>query len=207
MGDRATCWSITINNPTDDDMKHVRQCPVPGWTVIGQIERGEEGTEHFQGMLRTPQVRFSAVKKIFPRAHIEIARDREALKKYVTKEATRVAAVDTQHIPSVFEYQGVIARQWVEEDFQTMLREAPPGHDINEIAMVYLDSLVAQHIENGQRGVEWIATNPMWRTAWKRFWRSIINREHAASQGIEARTEESPAPESQGRDSQADGTA
>jgi len=62
-----------------------------GWKIDGQKERGKEGTEHYQLHVTTPQVRFSAVKKMFPRAHIEVARNVTALKQYVNKEDTRVA--------------------------------------------------------------------------------------------------------------------
>lgn len=89
---RATCWSVTINNPTksdDEQIALVRQ--KSGWKVYGQREKGAQGTEHYQLMITTPQVRFSALKKAFPRAHIEVARDRTALSKYVQKEDTKVA--------------------------------------------------------------------------------------------------------------------
>lgn len=95
MTDRATCWSITINNPTKSDEEWIAQArQKSGWKVYGQLEQGEAGTPHYQLMLTTPQVRFSAVKKAFPRAHIEIARDRKALEKYVAKEDTRVASLN-----------------------------------------------------------------------------------------------------------------
>ena len=62
MTERATCWSLTINNPTEQDLK----VSLPaGWSMTGQMERGEEGTEHYQGMLKTTQVRFTAVKNYF----------------------------------------------------------------------------------------------------------------------------------------------
>lgn len=174
MTDRATCWSITINNPLESEY----QIPLPvGWKLEGQIERGESGTEHYQGCLRTPQVRFSAVKKQFPRAHIEIARDPIALKKYVHKEETRVKEVDP--IPTMFQYQDIIAGMWIEDEFRKLLNEEFEKSDLpdcDEVAMRYLDSLVARDIENGRRGAEFIAINPMWRSSWKRFWRSIIKR-------------------------------
>lgn len=160
-------------------MAAVRACPVPGWKMIGQMEQGAEGTEHFQGMLRTPQVRFSAVKKVYPRAHIEVARSKAALEKYVSKEETRLAVVESEHIPTIFEYQTTIAKRWKWDEFQEFLVARGPLKDQDETAMLYLDSLVAQDIANGQRGAEWIATNPMWRNAWKKFWRSIIKRENA----------------------------
>lgn len=177
MTDRATCWSVTINNP--QEAEYQKPLP-PGWKLTGQLERGEgEGTLHYQGMLKTNQVRFSAVKKEFPRAHIEVARDKAALAKYVQKEETRVAAVEA--IPTLFEYQGIIADKWVEDDFQHRWQLACSNSganvpDIDTVAMRYLDSLVEADIQIGRRGAEFIAINPMWRSSWMRFWRSIINR-------------------------------
>lgn len=176
--ERATCWSITINNPKVEEYS----IPLPpSWSLDGQLERGSEGTEHYQGMLKTPQVRFSAVKKLFPRAHIEVARNPNALKKYVHKEETRVAEVD--RIPTLFEYQTIIASKWVENEFQERLKRAIQANqvpDFDEIAMRYIDSLVAADIESGRCGAEFIAINPMWRCSWKKFWRSIIKRNGAS---------------------------
>lgn len=176
MTERATCWSITINNP--EEAEYVRPLP-GGWKLIGQLERGAEGTLHYQGMLKTSQVRFSAVKKEFPRAHIEIARDKAALAKYVSKEETRVASVES--IPTLFEYQTIIASKWDEDEFQSRWKRAVERAgstipDLDAVAMSYLDSLVATDIESGTRGAEFIAVNPMWRSSWMRFWRAIINR-------------------------------
>lgn len=92
MTDRGTCWSLTINNPTEEDRHDIAMLPM-GWTIRGQEEKGEQGTLHLQLMLKTPQVRFSAVKKQFPRAHIEKARNEQALSQYVVKSDTRVSAL------------------------------------------------------------------------------------------------------------------
>lgn len=90
MSDRATCWSLTLNNPTEDDDECIARARQKGWKVDGQPEKGEKDrTRHYQLILRTPQVRFSAVKKAFPRAHIEIARNPQALETYCHKEETR----------------------------------------------------------------------------------------------------------------------
>lgn len=94
MSDRGTCWSVTINNPTKSDEEGIAQARQKGgWKVYGQLEKGCEGTEHYQLMVTTPQVRFAAVKKAFPRAHIELARDKKALAKYVQKEDTRIGEI------------------------------------------------------------------------------------------------------------------
>lgn len=177
--ERATCWSITINNPVIEDY----QIPLPaGWKLEGQLEKGEQGTEHYQGMLRTPQIRFSAVKKVFPRAHIEVARNPAALKKYVHKEETRTSIVESG--PTMFEYQTIIAGKWEDEGYSKWTQSFP-NKSPDEVAMLYLDSLVAEDIESGRRCAEFIAINPMWRSSWKFFWRSIIKRHAASSKAVE----------------------
>lgn len=208
--ERATCWSITINNPTEED---IRPALPPGWTFQGQPEKGEQGTEHFQGMLTTPQVRFSAVKKVFPRAHIEVARNRLALAKYVKKDETRNGeyTVVNSAIPTLFEYQEQVAKRFDMEEYGERYKKAvkawaaarsaaakPP--DADEVAMEYLDELVEQDIENGMRGIEYIAINPMWRTSWKKFWRSIIKRN--ASQQTPSGPQADEAPSSAQCDAQ-----
>ena len=60
--DRGSTWSITINNPSEKDLHPTLPAK---WAMTGQLEKGAEGTEHYQGMVSTPQVRFSAVKKVF----------------------------------------------------------------------------------------------------------------------------------------------
>lgn len=187
MSLRATCWSITINNPTAQDT----QCNVPGWKLHGQYEEGEEGTRHFQGMLKTPQVRFAQVKKEFPRAHIEVARNKEALALYVNKKETRVATYEAQGVPSMFEYQDIVANRWDEEEFQEYYVHYP-RHEPSELAMKYLDAIVDTLIDEGFKGIEFIAINPMWRASWKKFWRSIIRRNARSSRS----QEQSPDPPS-----------
>jgi len=168
---KATCWSITINNPTDDDMR----IDMPGWKLEGQFEVGKEGTRHFQGMLKTPHVRFSAVKKLLPRAHIEVAKNPQALQKYVHKDESRVDVYTPGDIPTIFQYQEVIATAWSPDEWSRMI-ENVSEEKIDDSAMLYLDILVKRDIESGKRGCEWIAINPMWRSSWKKFWRSIIKR-------------------------------
>lgn len=150
------------------------------WKLEGQLERGAEGTLHYQGMLSTPQVRFAAVKKLFPRAHIEVAKNKVALAKYVHKEETR--AKEVVSIPTLFEYQTIIAQKWDAAEYDRRWEYACEHSTASEVAnpddvaMCYLDCLVAEDIESGRRGAEFIAINPMWRSSWKKFWRSIIKR-------------------------------
>lgn len=198
MTDRFTCWSITINNPTEEDVK----CDVPGWKLSGQYEEGEEGTRHFQGMLITPQQRFSAIKRVFPRAHIEGARNKQALEKYTTKEETRVATYEATGVPSLFQYQDTIAGLWDEREWQRRRLDdlycKRFKYDFGDMALNYVDDLVAAEIEKGQRGIEFIAINPMWRSSWKKFYVSIITRHARSSQVQSPSAPPSPCPSSAG---------
>lgn len=178
--ERATCWSITINNPIDSEYKSV-QLPA-GWVLMGQLEQGAEGTVHFQGMLKTPQVRFSCVKKTFPRAHIEVARNPQALQQYVNKEESRVATVETRtsDIPTVFSYQSIIASQWSEDEWEAFVMDEMKlqgkKYDRGEAVLKYVDRLVSLDICRGRKGAEFIGINPMWRSSWKKFYRAILDR-------------------------------
>jgi len=191
MSERGCCWSITINNPTESDTK----CDQPGWSLEGQYEVGAEGTRHFQGILKTGrQVRFSAVKRVFPRAHIEVARNRKALEAYVKKEETRVGEFAGTAIPNMFQFQDTIATDWDSKVFQERWMDEATAklykHDINEMALAYVDELVAQHIVQGGRGLEFIAINPMWRSSWKKFWPYIIRRNARQDGEVQAEPED-----------------
>lgn len=83
-------FCITINNPSEADLAGFGSANIE--YSIYQIEKGSNGTEHAQGFIRMyRKSRCSAVKRIFPRAHIEIARGSiEDNIKYCSKEETRV---------------------------------------------------------------------------------------------------------------------
>lgn len=157
-----------------------------GWKLTGQMELGEkEETPHYQGMLKTPQVRFKAVKDIFPRAHIEAAKNPKGLAVYVHKEETRIGEVpdNVSQIPTIFDYHATVAKSWNADDFKTFTDSFSDAQvsklGVDEIALRYVDTLVAKDIVAGVRGVEFIAVNPMWRNAWKKFHAAIIIREQA----------------------------
>lgn len=91
-------WSITLNNPTEEELLRWKTVTEFHWVLEakGQLERGESGTLHIQGMLKTDNVEWKRVKKLFPRAHVERATNVFALERYVEKSDTRVAALGTQ---------------------------------------------------------------------------------------------------------------
>jgi len=183
---RATCWSITINNPEDGE---VNVTLPSGWKLTGQYEMGAEGTRHFQGMLKTPQVRFTAVKKLFKRAHIEVARNKVALTQYVDKEETRVASFGGNESPSIFQYQDIIADDWNDEEYTDFVKERLDVQDYSDAVLPYIDVLCSRRIAQGARGLEFISVNPIWRSSWKRFAQVIVKRRRAATEGSGASEE------------------
>lgn len=71
----AKNWCFTTNNPGAED----RLCIIAlrdhaVYYVVGQ-ERGDEGTPHYQGYVCFKRkLRLTAVKKLLPRSHLEVAR-------------------------------------------------------------------------------------------------------------------------------------
>ena len=84
-----TCYSVVINNPTDTDKEQIESARALGWRVVGQLEKGDNGTPHYQLCITAP-VEWKQMKSHFKRANIQEAEDPEALEKYCTKKATRV---------------------------------------------------------------------------------------------------------------------
>lgn len=170
---RATCWSLTINNPTAADEEAINLArQKSGWKVHGQKEKGESGTEHYQLMLTTPQVRFSAIKKIFPRAHIEVARDRVALSKYVAKEDTRVGTLcdDQEHYPSMQRLWDMFAAWINERDLHHKWMDSNSDYRL-ELFDKYINDMIYEGYV-----VETMGVNPQIRSAVKNYGVNIIIR-------------------------------
>lgn len=82
---RAFC--ITINNPIKDDHDVIRSFE----KYVYQLEKGENGTVHIQGLIYNKNpMSFESLKKKLVRAHIEKCRDMEASIKYCSKEDSRI---------------------------------------------------------------------------------------------------------------------
>jgi len=179
MSQRATCWSVTINmksvsKQTADEC--ISRAAQAGWKVEGQLEKGENGTEHYQLMVNTPQTRFSAIKKMFPTAHIEVARKPAALKAYVHKEDTREG-----ELPEANEFYPSLSKFWelVVEHLTPLPRKVveigttKPAPDRRRLDQ--LDETCRILIRKGYH-VEGIAVNPSTRSAWNTFSTAIIER-------------------------------
>lgn len=184
---RATCWSVTINNPTEQDELEVQVArAMKGWKVLGQIEVGENGTPHYQLMVKSPQVRFAQMKKMFSRGHIEVARNPKQLEAYVQKEETRVGALPQQseQYPNQSAFWELVYNKIVDYNLIDMTNqgsraawwrkdfERPP---FDKDPMKVFDFVVGQLIRTGYY-VESHAMNPQVRGAWKNWHLDILTR-------------------------------
>lgn len=186
MTQRANAWSVTINNPIAADEENIALARQKGWKVEGQLEKGESGTPHYQLMVKTPQVRFSAVKKQFPRAHIGPARNVGALNNYVHKEETRVAPLKTDQdkYPSLSKLWQMYAN-YIEENrlFFPMLSWSGDEH------LEQFDLFINELILKGFH-VETMAVNPSTRSSVKKFGYPIITRAINENNGSYTQTED-----------------
>lgn len=185
---RATCWSVTINNPTEQDELEVQVArATKGWKVFGQIEVGENGTPHYQLMVKSPQVRFVQMKKMFSRGHIEVARNPKQLEAYVQKEETRVGSLPQQseQYPNQSAFWELVYHRchyynlidmntynsprlgWWMKEYDSILFESD--------VMVMFDIIVGDLIREGYY-VEAHAMNPQVRGAWKHWSIDILTR-------------------------------
>jgi len=191
---KATHWSITINNPTQDDRDDMREALQKGWQILGQEETGENGTVHLQFMLTTPHIRFGAVKKTLRRAHIEPAKNVAALRNYVQKEETRTGALpvseETDKYPSLARMWRLLAQRYcswdnkdglnmIDLDDRRLIMYREP--DKRYQPLDWLDTVGAKLIHEGFH-VEHHLVNPQVRASFKRFgieilWRSITEND------------------------------
>lgn len=88
---RAKHWCFTINNPDlEADKKCMEEAPDMKYCVL-QLERGEDGTLHLQGVIGFDKQKwFNTLKHLHQRAHWEVTRSVPKAIAYSRKEETRV---------------------------------------------------------------------------------------------------------------------
>ena len=89
---KARNYVLTINNPENTLAEQLEMFRRAGAErAIAQLEKGEQGTPHFQCFIGFKESqRFRALKKKFPTAHIEIAKSAFDSWQYCQKEDTRL---------------------------------------------------------------------------------------------------------------------
>jgi len=205
LDNRGTTWSITINNPTVTDEEYINLARQRGWKIDGQKEKGEAGTLHYQLLVKTPQVRFSAMKKAFPRAHIELARNPTALANYVRKEESRVG-----QLPTSQDMYPSLSKLWelIYNDIDTYNSDEGTDYRFKFNGRIYEVGILSIPIVRTQQGdkslliifdkavgrlisqgyhIESMAVNPQVRSAWCRYCVELMTR--VMSDGIRRRKE------------------
>lgn len=83
---KSRAWCFTINNPTSKPSFDGKQR-----YLVYQLEKGLEGTEHYQGFVYFDgQKSFRQLKAWLPTAHLEIAQSIEGSIKYCKKDESRL---------------------------------------------------------------------------------------------------------------------
>ena len=177
-GERGSYWSVTLNMKSVsrqrcEDM--IEQAKQANWGVQGQIEEGKEGTPHYQLLVKTPQVRFSAVKRVFPTAHIEKARNVKALEAYVHKDEGRLELMKT------IERKFVQFPEVRKKFFQWVVIE---GHeqvsDYDRKLSLWDEFISLSIMERIECDV--IGVNPQYRSIIQKYWNANV---YVATQDIE----------------------
>lgn len=90
---RSRNWILTINNFTETQKNEFSKiCEKNKYKFIFQIEAGESGTPHIQAWIEATNARtFQSVKTLWPDAHIEKCKKREAAALYCMKDETRTS--------------------------------------------------------------------------------------------------------------------
>jgi len=176
----ATYWSMTINNPDDNDAvlvrnpndKYIRQLV---WTV----EEGEDGTEHVQGWVRLHRNNSMAfVKKLYPRAHLKpITKDEynENCHDYAQKDddTTRGAHVISLNdpLPAV----DTILYRVLERVYERMDADQKlAGLLVND--MLRLTHQVEDEMVSDRAGLEKLFISGTYDKMKRRFYNQIISR-------------------------------
>jgi len=169
--DKSSRWQFTAYQ---DQWDLFKQMP-PGIAEWGWQQEQCPKTQklHYQGYLRTPsQVRFSALKKILPGVHIEVAKNWQALLNYCQKLDTRVEGEAPVHVINTYYTQYTYAEKLGRQLYDLYKLDFEDWSD--QTALQYIEQHARLDIRAGHREIMWIISNPNWKVAWK-YWKDIIS--------------------------------
>lgn len=171
--DKTTRWQFTAY---ENQYNQLEAIP-PGIAEWGWQDEICPDTErkHRQGYMRTTsQQRLSAMVKLFPGIHFEMARNWEALKQYCSKEETRDPNGEAVHVtnntPTKFSYAGEVADRIAREHYPA-LREWDVPRLLDQVKEIGITD-----IASGREGIEWILIDPNWKLMWKEVGMAIVLR-------------------------------
>lgn len=141
----------------------------------------ETQKKHRQGYIRTKnQVRLSGVRKFLPGVHVEIARNWAALLAYCKKAETRdpngQQVHQTNDIPSKYKYAEELTKTLITK-YEGTFKTWTLDERLNMVKITALEDLVL-----GRRGIEWIISDPGWKTMWKDCGAACLLREYNSRQ-------------------------
>lgn len=152
----ATCWSMTINNPDENDMVLVKN---PQSEYIRQLiwtaECGdEEETPHIQAYIKLQrQQRMSFVKKLFPRGHFRSITSDEYKKNcsdYAQKDdSTTIGAhvlTYNEQIPDVVAFLRTMVEEALCLDMKAEKCETP-----KDFIETYMDNDILKDLDKAER--------------------------------------------------------
>jgi len=122
---RSRCWFLTYNNPTDEH-SFIQTLEFAGVEKFCfQLEKGTEGTLHFQGIIYFENARdFTSVKQISPKIHWEICKSIRKAIKYCCKIDTRVKGPWTKGIDLPKELKLIsVFKPWQQDIISLVLTE------------------------------------------------------------------------------------
>lgn len=193
--EQYTYWSVTINNPDDNDYLIIRN---PNSKYIREMvwtpEVGEEGTKHIQGWVRFQRNQgMGFVKKLYPRAHLKpCSKDdyAENCHNYAQKDDETTAG---PHHISLFDplpandtllykvldraFERLVERDMFIREEYTQSGERIFINGYNGIHLKMLDTpFVEQQMVMEKSGLEKIFCSPAYDKMKQTFWRQILFR-------------------------------
>jgi len=136
---KAQRWCFTLNNYNDSEFKVIQaefEKLKPSYCVIGK-EIGKGGTPHLQGYVnlgRKGRKSLSLMKKLLPRAHLEVAKGSDAdSEKYCTKEDKDAFVIGTPQA------------QGKRNDLSAAIETLKETKKIKDVALNHSESFVKYH--------------------------------------------------------------
>lgn len=193
-----TYWSMTLNNPDDNDMVLVRN---PNERYVRELiwtrEVGENGTPHIQAFIRLQRNQtLTFVKKLYPKAHfkpcskddhIQATHDYAQKNDDTTAGHHHIVINDPQRdvlgaIEDILELWWVW--QWRERYAQQMFTQAQTMRDIQELGPEYMFQSISQnrraleneYVERVNIRHSYLILSPSYERMWDRFGNTIIMR-------------------------------
>ena len=189
-----TYWSLTINNPDDNDKlivenpneKYVRQ-------LIWTPEKGADGTEHIQAFVRMQRnVGLSFMKKIYPRAHLKYVDRDEYLRNSVHYAQKNDETTQGKHyisindpIPNADSTLYKVLERTLEVVFPIEQKRAniPETYKVHHFILQVNEKEFMKHVSKVERafvqekaGYEKIFCSPTYERMKDKFWKDILVR-------------------------------